>query len=127
LCYEPLIEAKSLCQLPGTSSSAGEFSVSSTLHKKGIIMSPQTGWILQEQIVPRLRASIPRNVHPVGSEDAEELIQDGTAIAALMLHSVELAGKSVTPGNIAYYTLQHLKSGRRSSGQRFTNASRKAN
>jgi hypothetical protein len=79
-------------------------------------MSPQAGWILQEQIVPRLRASIPRNVHPVGSEDAEELIQDGTAIAALMLHSVEVAGKSVTPGNIAYYTLQHLKSGRRSTG-----------
>jgi hypothetical protein len=79
-------------------------------------MSPQAGWILQEEIVPRLRASIPRNVNPVGSEDAQELIQDGTAIAALMLHSVEVAGKSVTPGNIAYYALQHLKSGRRSTG-----------
>jgi hypothetical protein len=79
-------------------------------------MSPQAGWILQEEIVPRLKASIPRNVHPVGSEDAEELIQDGTAIAAQMLHSVEAAGKSVTPGNIAYYALQHLKSGRRSTG-----------
>jgi hypothetical protein len=79
-------------------------------------MSPQAGWILQEQIVPRLKASIPRNVHPVGSEDAQELIQDGTAIAAQMLHSVEVAGKKVTPGNIAYYALQHLKSGRRSTG-----------
>jgi hypothetical protein len=29
---------------------------------------------------------------------------------------VEQAGKKVTPGNIAYYTIQHLKSGRRSTG-----------
>jgi hypothetical protein len=79
-------------------------------------MSPQAGWLLQEEILPRLKASIPRNVNYIGSEDAQELIQDGTAIAALMLHSVEMAGKSVTPGNIAYYALQHLKSGRRSYG-----------
>jgi hypothetical protein len=92
------------------------FFVSSTLHRKGIQMSPQAGWILQEEVVPRLRASIPRNVNPVGSEDAQELIQDATAIAAQMLHNVELAGKTVTPGNIAYYALQHLKSGRRSTG-----------
>ena len=39
-------------------------------------MSPQAGWILQEEIVPRLRSAIPRNVNQVGSEDAEELIQD---------------------------------------------------
>ena len=79
-------------------------------------MSPQAGWILQEEVVPRLRASIPRNVHYVGSEDAEELIQDGTAIAAKMLHSAELAGKTVTAGNIAYYALQLIRSGRRSTG-----------
>jgi hypothetical protein len=79
-------------------------------------MSPQAGWILQEEVVPRLRASIPRNVHCVGSEDAEELIQDGTAIAAKMLHSAELAGKTVTAGNVAYYALQLIRSGRRSNG-----------
>jgi hypothetical protein len=56
-------------------------------------MSPQAGWILQAEVVPRLRASIPRNVHCVGSEDAEELIQDSIAIAAKMLHSAEAAGK----------------------------------
>jgi DNA-binding NarL/FixJ family response regulator len=79
-------------------------------------MSPQAGWLLQEEVVPRLRASIPRNVHCVGSEDAEELIQDSIAIAAKMLHSAEAAGKTVTAGNIAYYALQLIRSGRRSNG-----------
>jgi hypothetical protein len=45
-------------------------------------MSPQLGWILQEEIVPRLRSAIPRNVNYVGSEDSEELIQDSIVIAA---------------------------------------------
>jgi hypothetical protein len=36
-----------------------------------------------------------------------------------MLHSVEAAGKDVTPGNIAYYVVLHMKSGSRSqSGSR---------
>jgi hypothetical protein len=46
-------------------------------------MSPQAGWILQEEVVPRLRSAIPRAVSFVGSEDAEELIQDATAMAAI--------------------------------------------
>ena len=46
-------------------------------------MSPQVGWILQEEVVPRLRASIPRNVNQVGDEDPEELIQDATCINAI--------------------------------------------
>ncbi len=45
-----------------------------------------------------------------------ELVQDGTAIAAKMLHSAEAQGKQVSAGNIAYYAVQHLKSGRRSTG-----------
>lgn len=79
-------------------------------------MSPQAGWILQEAVVPRLRAVITRSVSCVGCEDVQELIQDATAIAAKMLHSVEAAGKTVTPGNIAYYAGRHLNSGRRSTG-----------
>ena len=79
-------------------------------------MSPQAGWILQEEVVPRLRASIPRNVSYVGAEDSEELIQDATAMAAKLLDSAENAGKKVTSGNIAYYTILHMKSGRRSTG-----------
>lgn len=85
-------------------------------------MSPQAGWILQAEIVPRLQSTIPYSVHGVGSEDAAELIHDATAIAAQMLHNVELAGKSVTPGNIAYYAVQHLKSGRRSTGSSVVDA-----
>jgi hypothetical protein len=76
-------------------------------------MSPQAGFLLQTQLVPRLRSAIPIVVHCVGAGDAQELIQDATAMAAKLMHNVEAAGKKVTPGNIAFYTLQHIKSGRR--------------
>ena len=79
-------------------------------------MSPQAGFILLNEIVPRLRSAIPHAVCLVGCEDAEELLADGTAIAAKLLHRVEQKGKRVTPGNIAYYAIQHLRSGRRSTG-----------
>ena len=79
-------------------------------------MSPQAGWLLQEQVVPRLRSTIPQAVHCVGCEDAEELIQDATAMAAGILHNAEAAGKQVGASSVAYYSLQHCKSGRRSVG-----------
>ena len=56
-------------------------------------MSPQASWILQEEVVPRLRSSIPRAVRCVGAEDAEELIQDATVIAAKMISRAESLGK----------------------------------
>jgi len=77
-------------------------------------MSPEAGCLLLEQIAPRLRAAIPKCVKPVGAEDDEELVQDAIVTAAQMLASVERNGKTVTPGNIAYYTILHMKSGRRS-------------
>jgi hypothetical protein len=77
-------------------------------------MSPQAGCLLLEEIAPRLRSAIPRVVKPVGAEDEEELVQDAIVTAAQMLASVERNGKKVTPGNIAYYTILHMKSGRRS-------------
>ena len=77
-------------------------------------MSPEAGEMLMGQIAPRLRSAIPKCVHPVGAEDAEELVQDAIATAAQMLHNVEALGKTVTPGNIAYFTILHMKSGRRS-------------
>jgi len=83
-------------------------------------MSPQAGWILQEEVVPRLKASIPRNVNQVGAEDSEELIQDAIVMAAKLMHTVECQGKTVTAGNIAYYTILHMKSGRRSYGSSTT-------
>ena len=79
-------------------------------------MSPQAGFILQDQVLPRLHSAIPNVVHCVGAEDAQELIQDSIAMAAKLMHNVERAHKKVTPGNIAYYTIQHIKSGRRSTG-----------
>jgi len=78
-------------------------------------MSPHAGFVLIDQIAPRLKAVIP-HIKPVGAEDAEELLQDALAVAAQMLDRLEQTGKQVTPGNIAYYTLLHMKSGRRSTG-----------
>jgi hypothetical protein len=95
-------------------------------------MSPQAGFLLQDQIIPRLKSAVPIAVSFIGSEDAQELVQDGTLIAAQMIQNAEQAGKEVvkTPGgrrgarkvrtisagNIAYYTIQKLKCGRRSTG-----------
>ncbi len=79
-------------------------------------MSPRSAWLLQEEIVPRLKSAVPQTVSFIGSEDAEELVQDSIALAAKLLTNVDKAHKRVTPGNIAYYTIQHMKSGRRSTG-----------
>ena len=76
-------------------------------------MSPESGFVLMEEIAPRLKAVIP-HIKTVGAEDAEELLQDAMAVAAKMLHDLEARGKEVTPGNVAYYTILHMKSGRRS-------------
>lgn len=79
-------------------------------------MSPEAGALLLHQIVPRIASAVPVAVPSVGSEDREELIQDGTAMAAKILINAQRNGKKVTPGNVAYYTVQHLKSGRRTVG-----------
>lgn len=79
-------------------------------------MSPHASWILVHEVVPRIASSVPRAVRLVGAEDEQEIIQDATAMAARMLNNAELNGKKVTPGNIAYYAIQHMKSGRRSVG-----------
>jgi hypothetical protein len=91
-------------------------------------MSPQAGFLLQDQIIPRLQSAIPNVVHCVGSEDHEELIQDSIAMAAKMMDGAEQAGKKVvrsasgsqgkevSAGNITFYTIEKLRSGRRSTG-----------
>jgi hypothetical protein len=84
-------------------------------------MSPQTAWILQEEVAPRLKSSI-QSVKRIGAEDSEELAADGVLMAAKMMHRNELKGKQVTPGNVAYYCLLHLRSGRRASGSRSVDA-----
>ena len=79
-------------------------------------MTAQAGITLVEEITPRLRTLVPKSVKPVGAEDPEELLQDAITIAAQMLHRVEEQGKTVTAGNIAYYAILHMRSGRRSQG-----------
>jgi hypothetical protein len=79
-------------------------------------MSPRAEWLLVNEIQPRIGSAVKYAVNKVGSEDDGELTQDGLCMAAKMLTNTEINGKEVTAGNIAYYTLQHLKSGRRSYG-----------
>jgi hypothetical protein len=90
-------------------------------------MSPNAGVLLCSEVVPRIRAAIPAAVNCVGSEDAQEQVQDGTAMAARMIHHAEQAGKKVTraatgrrgaitAGNVAYFTIVKLRNGCRSTG-----------
>jgi hypothetical protein len=79
-------------------------------------MSPRAGFLLETQVVPRLKAVIPRSVLCVGSEDHEELIQDATCLAARIMHNGEQKGKRIPHQSAAYYAIQHCKSGRRAVG-----------
>ncbi len=76
-------------------------------------MSPQAGAVLLEQIAPRLKSAVPY-IKPVGCEDKEELYADGLCMAARLLEANERNGKQVPASSVAYYTILHLKSGRRS-------------
>lgn len=77
-------------------------------------MSPQAGCLLVEHIAPRLRVTS-RCLPQIGADDADELYQDGLAIAAKMLDSAERNGRKVTAGNIAWYAGKQLANGRRST------------
>ena len=80
-------------------------------------MSPQASYLFVDEIVPRIQAVVARSVKLVGCEDVEEVTQDAIAMAARMLDKVERSGKQgVRACSIAYYCLQHIKSGRRSVG-----------
>ena len=81
-------------------------------------MSPETGELLLQEVAPRIRSAVPYCVRTVGCEDYEEIIQDTICMAAKLYDNAEKAGKQVTPGNIAYYAIQHAKSGRRAYGPR---------
>jgi hypothetical protein len=70
------------------------------------------------ELEPRLRAAIPQLVPIVGADDPQELLQDGLVIALRLYRSTRAVGKKVTVGNLAFYTIRHLRSGRRSTGQR---------
>ena len=79
--------------------------------------------MLIRQIVPLITAAIARGaVKPTGSEDQEELVAEGIALAARSLDSAEQRGKIIFPNSLAYYAVQALKSGRRSGSAGRTDA-----
>jgi hypothetical protein len=78
--------------------------------------------LLVHEIAPRLCSMIPRQVIPIAPEDLEDLRQDAIALAAKLLTRAIETGKAVTPGNIAHYTVQLMRSGRRSTGATATDA-----
>src|ERR1017187_10247083 len=79
-------------------------------------MSPRAGWLLVNEILPRLRSAVPLVAHCVGAEDPEELIGDATLHAARILHSAEARNKTVSASSVAFYAIEHARSGRRSCG-----------
>jgi len=79
-------------------------------------MSPSAALMLEKEIYPIIRNTVPRTVRPMGCEDAKELVQDATASAAEMVECMEKQGKKPLPHSIAYYSIQRTKSGRRSYG-----------
>jgi DNA-binding CsgD family transcriptional regulator len=77
-------------------------------------MSPRAGELLLDVIQPMLIAVVPQVVKTTGAEDSDELVQDGMCMAAQAIEVLENQGKALMPRSVAYYTIQRLKSGRRS-------------
>ncbi len=81
-------------------------------------MTAIAGQMLIQNIIPIISAIIWRGgVKPIGCEDPEELIAEGSALAAMALESLERNGKEATPGNIAFYTIRGLRAGKRTNGR----------
>jgi hypothetical protein len=85
-------------------------------------MSPAAGLLLVDEVVPIIQATVPRSVKRVGAEDFGELVQDTIVMAAQMIESCEARGKPIYPGSVAFYAIQHAKTGRRSYGATRTDA-----
>jgi len=83
-------------------------------------MTPSTEHLLLKEVQPRLRIAITRTVPVVGSDDQEELLQDGLVIALRLLNGARRSRKNVTGASVAYYTIKCLRSGRRSTCYRKT-------
>ena len=79
-------------------------------------MSPAAQELFMREIAPMLIATVPRVVMAVGAEDADELVQDALVSACQAVHQLEKNKRPIVPRSVAYYTLQRLKSGRRSTG-----------
>jgi DNA-directed RNA polymerase specialized sigma24 family protein len=77
-------------------------------------MTTETGNIVLADIVPIIKATIPRTVTPVGSDDHEELVQDAIVSACQMAESLERSNRPIIASSVAYYAIQRTRSGRRS-------------
>lgn len=85
-------------------------------------MSPAASVALMNEVVPILKATVPRVVRTTGAEDVEELVQDGICQAAQMLVQAERKGPLPPSPSVAHYVIQSLKSGRRAGSAGRTDA-----
>jgi hypothetical protein len=58
----------------------GLFSCPQPCKRKEFHMPPKAGFVLQDQVVPRLKSAIPNVVHCVGAQDHAELVEDSIAL-----------------------------------------------
>ena len=85
-------------------------------------MSPAAGLMLVQEIVPRIQAAVPRTVKPIGAEDFREIVADTIVLAANMVESCEVRGRPLYPSSIAYFAIQAVRHGRRSTSASRTDA-----
>lgn len=76
-------------------------------------LSPAMGEMLVDEVVPRLWGIV-HTISKVGHEDDEEVVADATLMAARMMASADLAGRSFSGGNMAWFAAKAARSGRRS-------------
>jgi hypothetical protein len=79
---------------------------------------PET--LLIHELQSRLHSAIATSVAHVGSDDLEELIQDGLVITLRLHRRAQELNKRVSAANLVFYAVRLLRAGRRSTGQRRT-------
>ena len=72
--------------------------------------------MLVQQIAPRIRSLLSNSMAQVGSDDIDELTQEGIALAATLLSSAQARGKKLSPGTVSFYAAKLVRQGRRSTG-----------
>lgn len=96
----------------------------------GFVVSPTAGLMLLNRVRPLLMQLLPRaRVLKREHEDLPELIQDAVHTAGQMIENFEVAhaGEELPLSSIVFYTMQRMKSGRRSwsgSGRDVLNANK---
>ena len=83
-------------------------------------MSPLLQQAFMDKVYPVICATVPRIIRPIGAEDPQELVQDALAMACRDAEALERNGKTAQLKNIAYFTIQRMKNGRRSTGDHRT-------